>query len=273
MATDESTDVFAFVPRWWVEAVVGFAVTTAGVAGLSVGRLAVVEVIDALFAVYSSRFVVQTMDAYVVALVLVAGLYVAVGVAGTYAYLAYREFDPGFVVAVPEGEGAHWATALVWLAPTLVGVGAMADKVAGGLTGGHTAWDAPATVVLAGPPAGFPTLLGHSLVVSGTLWVGVLAGVVGPAVCALVHGVLQNNLRQVARPAVAAGATAVFLGAVHADDVAPIGFALLVAFAAVAGHAYERTGNLTVPMVGYAALNAAAQTAALVLDLPPVGQF
>jgi membrane protease YdiL (CAAX protease family) len=89
---------------------------------------------------------------------------------------------------------------------------------------------------------------------------------VGPAEEFLFRGAVQGNLRTAFGPAVAIGATAAVFGLIHVSNFLAVGAPLTVAVWAsiglvvlngvIYGGLYERTGNLTVPILAHGLFNA-----------------
>ena len=256
MGTNDAHELFERVPQWWSEPVFGLAVAFAGVLGMGLCWLVGQRVVGVT---------AGSALAYAGTLVLLALAYAAVGLGVTAAYLRYRGFDPGFVIAWPDREATRWVAGLVALGPALVWASTLL-----GSTAPDSTWDVPGAYVVAKPFGTVASPDGMSLLVAGALSILLIAGVVGPAVGALFHGVFQNSLRRVAPAGVAVGATAVAV-AVLANGVDPVGTVVVAAVVAAGGYAYERTGNLAVPMAAYAVLNAVTLTTALLLVLSAAG--
>lgn len=262
MGEDGSPSAFELIPRWWFEPVVGLAGVLIGVLGLGAGSLLLEPVFRLLFGPPSHPNVTNalhdlSLTEYVFAWMMMAGLYLAVGFGWTYVYLSARDFDPEFGVERPDREGIRWTGGLVVLAPVLTAAGVLL-KWRLGTTPRGTEWASPHIHV--GSVSPVPAYLAFD--VTGAVTLVVVAGVVGPAIGALFHGILQSSLRRVASPVVAAGTTGVAVGLIAAaGPVTSLGSVLAVGFAAVAGYALERTDNLLVPMVGYVVLNAVSLAA------------
>lgn len=193
--------------------------------------------------------------AWVLEYALVSGV---LGVGVTYAYLRARTLDAAFVVSVPEGADARLLSGLVALVAGLTVV----DDVLAPLVGGPSASGFLAPFSMSGP-APVASLESELAAVVGTVFLAGLAfTLVGPGVAALVHGVLQNTLQDAASPRTAVWATALlFAGYRTATEsgafvAAAVTFALYTLFAAAVGTAYERSGNLLLPMVAYGLLTA-----------------
>jgi membrane protease YdiL (CAAX protease family) len=266
MAASEPRELFEQVPDWWSESVLGLSVALAGVAGMGFGTMAVGRAAGTFFGADGTTF--ESLLPYGLTLLSLAVVAVAVGVGVTYAYLAYREFDPGFVVAWPDRAAVRWLAGLAALGPALIGVGTLGERLVAP-TGG---WEVPGAYLAVNAFGTGPGVTGESLLVGGALSIAFLAGVVGPTVGALLHGVLQNSLRRAAPVAVAVGGTAL-VAAVVTNGTDPAGTVIVAVVVAVAGYAYERTGNLAVPMAAYAVLNAVTLTTALLLVLSAAGQL
>lgn len=286
MASRQSTDTFEMVPAVWFEPVVGLTVVTGGVGGLLLGSWSVVAVRRAVFWPQYGAGLSSTAEAlqFVVSLGLLLAVYATVCIGLTVAYLSYREFDPGFVLEYPDWEATRWAAGLVVLAPVLVGAGTAVVRLTGAenavLYGG-----VPRAFVFSWSMAAFPAVRGAAIPVAFGMNTVLLAGVVGPTVAILFHGVLQTTVRRVAPGVVAAGVTALAVVAANqgavplvvpgmnaASQANPPGLAVMVVFVGAAGIAYERTGDLAVPAMAYAALNAATMAVLLlVIPYPQVG--
>lgn len=272
MVVSDTHELFDRVPRWWSESVLGVAVAFAGVLGMSLSSLVVERVAVLLYGLTGSPgTVLEAAFAFAVSLLVLAIANAAIGLGVTYAYLTYRDLDPGFVVAWPDREAARWIAGLTVLAPALVWASTLLMGVLG-FTGPDSGWNVPGSFVAARPFGSVAALGDLPLLVGGALTSAVIAGVIGPAVGALFHGVLQNSLRRVAPTAVAVGGTAL-AAAVLANGVDPVGTVVVVVVAVAAGYAYERTGTLAVPMATYAVLNAVTLATALVLILSASGRI
>jgi len=89
---------------------------------------------------------------------------------------------------------------------------------------------------------------------------------VGPAEELLFRGAVQGNLRTAFGPAVAIGLTATVFGLIHVSNFLAVGAPLTVAVwvsiglvilnGVIYGGLYERTGNLTVPVLAHGLFNA-----------------
>lgn len=264
MATTDGAPVEGMVPEWFSESALGLGAVLAASLALAVGTFAVTRGVAALIGPETPGPVFETVAGIVATVALVAAMYVVVGVGTTYLYLTRRGFERGFVLEVPDAAGRRWLGGLVGLAATLVWGGTLVESLAGAAGPGVVLQVPP---VLVGAPSALPMgTRGVQFLPVAVLGVVLLAGVVGPAVGALYHGVLQTSLQRVVPVGVAIGATAVVLG-LTAMTGGPLGAALVVPFAVATGYAYDRTETLLVPMLAYAALNAFTLTTALVFVL------
>jgi membrane protease YdiL (CAAX protease family) len=259
MAVNDSRSVHERGPEWLSESVLGLGYALAVTAVLVGGATVILRAVAAPASTGSTPGVFETTVGFVLAYGLLVVLYGVGGVGATYAYIAYRALDPGFVVERPDRAALRWLAGLLVLAVGLVGGVGLAVSPRGGPLTLPGAFVAPAWTATA--------VRGVPFTVFGPVSVLVVAGVVGPAVGTLFHGVVQNSLRRVVPASVAATGTALVLAVAAGTSADPLGAVVVAGFAAATGYAYERTGNLAVPMVAYAALNAVTLTTAVVFVL------
>lgn len=253
MATTNAPDRRGTLPPWLQASLLGIGYPLAVTAVLVGGSSAVVRLVVGLDGTTTAPQAFETVLGAAIALALVSVLYGAGGIGATYAYLAARQLDPGFVLEPPDREGWRMVGGLLGFAVVLVWAGVLVRSLPDGGSPGVVlavpgAFLAPSLVPMAVRGVPFELFAGLSLLA--------LAGVVGPALGVLFHGVVQPSLDRVVPSAVGIGATAVLIGLVSAVHGDVFGAVLVGAFAVGVGLAYERTGNLAVPLLGYATLNA-----------------
>ena len=264
MADTRSSDLFALVPEEWFEPVVGLWVVVIALAGTEL-TLTGAEPVLAPFG-GSAAGVTLGMT---VTMVLTYGLF-AFGL--TYVYLEGRKGGPGFALDLADRAAWRWIAGLGLLALVLlVVVGAWHTMG----TRGDLFRILPSAIVFGSPliPAGWSGFAGlHWLL----FWL-LTIGLVGPAVGAVFHGVLQNALARVAPPAVALGGPALATAltvvyftypSVILTPPLPRTFAIAFvtfAFALAVGAAYRRTDNLLVPLAAYGLFNLVAGILVLTL--------
>lgn len=255
MATNQSADLFELVPEEWFELVVGSWVVVLAIAGI----MLTLEAAGTLLAPLGG----STVGAVFATTVAAAAAYGIFGYGATYVYLAHRGMEPGFVVEPYDRAAWRCLGGLGLLFGVLVVLGGAWTTLVGRSFEVLT----PHFVVGSPPSEGLGQLslgiTGVNEIVTQAPMVGlvaVLGGVLmGPAVGALFHGVLQNMLAQMASRGVALAGTALAAtltvrGFAFHGITSPRGFvAALVTFVFVLGvtYAYRQTGNLLVPMAAY----------------------
>lgn len=200
-------------------------------------------------------------------------LYFGVGWAGlglgaTYGYLRITDRGDKFTIELPTGDGRTLLGGLLSAVTTVFAAGAV----------GVVLNIVPAT------PFGFLTSYVYSVpggsleswpaLVGGMLFTTVLLAIfVGPAIAAVMHGIIQNAVRDLTSPQVAIGTTAFLLAVFLGGGVVTLGigsFLLAVGLATVCGYAYHRTDNLVIPICVYgltAALGFVVTMLPMILDL------
>lgn len=268
MDRSQVPDIFGRIPKFATELGAGLSVFVIGTLGLILGSEAVSRLIAASFGTVriglrlfpvSLEFVTTSATAYAVALLLWTAVYAISGLGVTYIYLTSVHSGPDrrFVVKWPDRDGLRLLIGLTAVVPILLGGSTLLLGIA------SEVWLVPVLIVSVFLKIG-PGYTGLSHPGAITLAVTLVTLVVGPALGALFHGVLQNALRRTdaalgtTAKRIAIGGTALVVGVIGASG--PISLLLLVAIAATVGSAYERTGNLVVPMVAYAAVNAVSLT-------------
>lgn len=245
-----SPDMPARIQERVTETGLGLLVVMLGLVGLGLGRHTVSVLIDA-----------GSSLGYLLMLLLIIVVYAAVGVGLPYAYLASRGFDSGFIIEWPDRAAALWLAGLVALAPVLLGVGTLIRRVTIS-PGMELEWVVPAVLVV----GSVPTAPGLPEPVDLFLTFIVLQGGFGLVVGTLFHGVFQNSLRRITSTGLAVGATALAVGLLlEGGSTNPASFVVGVLFAAAVSYAYDRTDNLTVPIVAYVVLATFALLGALFL--------
>lgn len=267
-------DLFALVPRWYVELVAGVAVVAVAVAGLAAGGWVVrAVVLESVFGPVPrvNLSTVEGVGAFALAVVLLALVYGLLGLGVTDAYLTRREFTPGFVLEWPDEEATELLVGHAVLAPVAVGAGTAVARLTG-RAGDVIVAGVPETYVFSWSLSAAPAVWPPSLAADAALHLLLLAGVVGPTAGVLYHGVIQSSVRRVAPAWVAAAVTAAAVVVTKALSVSgPISLLVVGAFAFAAGLAYDRTGNLAVPAVAYALLNGVTLAVAIVVVLTKWG--
>lgn len=267
MATNDVPPALERAPDWWAESALGLGVVLGATLAVLGGSLAVATGVAALDG--SSPELYGSVAGTVATVVLVATLHATVCVGATYVYLTRRGFDRGFVFEDPDRATVRWLAGLVVLAVAVVWGGTLLATLRSGV-GPGAVLSVPAAFV--GSAEAIPTgARGVHSAVFLPLGLVLFAGVVGPALGTLFHGVLQNSLRQVVPVPVAVAGTALALSVAAGSWSDPLGVALVVLFGAAAGYGYERTGNLLVPALSYAALNAVAVTTGALFLLSSAG--
>lgn len=231
--------------RRWIDPVLGVAVTAVGFIVLILGGATAESVAPIL---------VDGVGSPVVALALLYPVvsvgYLVVGLGGADAYLRLRSLERGFAIEWPRGDAARWLAVAAGAAVVVVGGGALLDGVVAAPRVFRLEMY-PDTYLTMSP---LPLYAPDQYVASMSLATVVVAAVAAPSVAALVHGVLQNALRHSVPPRAAVVATALTF-AVTASEDDPLGMGLLVVYGAVAAYAYERSGNLAVPMAAWATVS------------------
>lgn len=240
-----------------VDAGVGLGVVGIAAAALNYGWGAVVASLAPTFDIgQRSGFGVESLPALVGPLALLVALYVGGSLALTYGVGSVLDLDPGFVLGRPDRASRRWLAAVVGLAPVVVG----ASAVVGAIT--SPAGDVRVPVLVVGDPgAPLPAYAGPPNAALLVLTIAVVTGSLGVAVGALLHGVLQQSLRRSAPLGPTVGVTVLALVGLFGHTSDPVAVAALGTFGAAVGVAYDRTGNLVVPVVAYATLNAVALVA------------
>ena len=262
MATNQRSNVFELVPDEWLEPVVGLWVIVLAIAGM----VLTLEVTGAVLVPLGGSAITG-----ILVTVAVAGLaYGVFGIGLTFLYLRHRDIEPGFVVESFDRSEWHWFGRLTGLFFTLVVVGGVVSRFFGSSfevitthlwIGSFPLPDGLRALALASPgmqesPIGIVPVVIFIAVLSGLL--------VGPAVGALFHGVLQNTLTQVVSP------TLSFVGTALAATVAVNGFTFhgVVGFSGISttvavfifslavAYAYRETENLLLPMAAYGLFSA-----------------
>lgn len=256
MGAARQSDRFGSLPPWGREAVVALIVVFGGLLVVNYGWGVALWLLDVGLGVDPGPPVtVEPLAESVAAALLLLGLYGFVGLGLPYAYHTYREFDARLGLERPDRETAGWHVGVVGVVGALVVMGTLLNRLRGpGATGNR----GPVPAVIIGDPAGpLPKVAGEPAFFVTLASVGVIAAALGVGVGGLFHGVLQRSLRQAVSLVPAVVGTAIVLAALFGRPAEPIAVVIVLAVGAVAGFAYERTGNLWVPIVGYAALNAA----------------
>lgn len=245
------------LPPWVVDAGVGLGVVAVAAGALDYGWGAVVASLAPAFDIgHRSGFGVESVPAFVGTIALLVALYVGGSLALTYGVGSMLDLDPGLVAGRPDRATRRWAAAVVGLAPVVVG----ASTVAGAMTAPAGAVQVPVLVV-GDPAAPLPAYAGPPNAAAQVLGIAVVTGSLGVAVGALLHGVLQQSMGRSAPLGPTVGVTALALVGLFGHTGDPVAVAALIAFGAAVGVAYDRTGNLAVPIVAYATFNAVALAA------------
>lgn len=264
MSTTRAESAFENVPAVWFEPVVGVWVTLLSVFGTGLVLAGGDGMLD------PEAIAAVPMLGVVAATAVGVLAYVVFGFGLARVYRDYRGFDRRVHLGPPT------RTELGWVG-LLVGVGLLAVALT-------TVWirlaGAPTDLVVPIIDLGIPALGPHTGLTLGfagvneivnaapmVLWVALLAGtVVGPAIAAVVHGVLQDTLARVTRPEVAVGATAL-LATILIENSAfssilttheAVSAVIVGAFVLGVAVAYRTTENLRVAMAAYGLFNALA---------------
>ena len=257
MANTLTSDLFALVPEEWFEPIAGLWVVVIALLGTELTLSGVATVLAPLGSSTAGAVLVTTAAATLAYGIFAFGL--------SYVYLEQRGVGPGVVLDLADRAAWRWIAGLGVLALVLlVTVGAWHTMG----TRSQLFRILPSAIVFGSPP--FPDGWAQ---LSGLRWVVLpflTAVVIGPAVGAVFHGVLQNTLSRVAPPAVALGgpALATALTVVYFTYPSVILTPLLrrtfavafvtFAFALAVGIAYRRTDNLLVPLAAYGLFNLVA---------------
>lgn len=244
----------ARLPPWVVDGALGLVVVLVGFGGLNYGWRAVVGLLTPVFDIGPrTGFGVESLPAFVATLVLVVSIFGGGSLGLTYGYLRTRGTEPGFVVRSPDRLAARWLLGLVGFALLLVGGAALVWR-AGYRADPGSGLRVPSAIVGA-PGAPMPAYVGEPNTVVLVLGTVVVTSSLGIAVGSLLHGVFQQSIRQSVATAPAVAVTALALVVLFGHTSAPTAVGVLVAFGALVGYAYDRTGNLLVPVVAYAVFN------------------
>lgn len=252
MSVFQSGSVFDLVPESWFEPVIGLWVVVLAGFGMQT-------------TVYHGQQLLRPLGAAPWAAVAVTVFVAAVayGVFGfglTHRYRAYRNFELRVGRQPLDTEARRWLAGLVAFA--------LVSMVLGGLWSPRSV---VATPLLGFDLPAFPEgMTGLTLGLAGVndmvnqapsvIFAAMLAGLLmGPAVGAVVHGILQDTVASVAPPTVTIAGTAVAATVVagHGTFASPT-YAVAFGFVLGAAHAYRETENLTMVMAAYGLFDALA---------------
>lgn len=252
MSSSQSRRVFDAVPGYWFEPVVALWVVVLAGVGIQVTLGLGQQLLGPLGA--------APWAAVPIVVLVAAVAYVVFGFGLTLQYRSYRGFEPHVGGEPFDAVAWRWLAGLGVLAPALMVLGGLASGP-GYVATQVLGFDLPAApegmTGLTLGLTGVNEMLNQAPVV---LVVAVLAGVlVGPAVGAVFHGVLQDAIASVAPPVVAVAATAILTTAVLASGTVTSATTLVVfGFVLAVASAYRATENLAVPMAAYGVFNALA---------------
>lgn len=235
-----------------------------GVWAVLLVALGIVAARELLFRTLGSG--IAETSAYAAWLVEYVLLWGVLAIGGTYGYLRIRDLDAKFVVETPSDGELRLIAGLVALVSAVLVIGAVVGRALPGVP----VYALSLLSTIPGPEpisawAGWGTWLG------GTTFRATLALLfVGPGTAAIVHGILQNTLRETFSGNVSTVMTAILFGTYHVAVVslyrsgsgsgelaASVSiFALFVVFVAGVSTVYERSRSLLLPMIAYGLLAA-----------------
>lgn len=251
MSLRQSRSTFELVPAFWFEPIVGLWVAL--LAGFGMGMT-----------VYHGSSLLRPLGTATWAAVAVTVFATAVGygVFGfglTHLYRTYRGFEPGLGWQPLDSTARRWLGGLGGLAVVLMAL--------------RLVWvQGPVSVMLLGfdLPAYPDGMGGLTLGLSGVnelvnqaplvIFAALLAGLLmGPAVGAVFHGILQDTVGDVAPPTVTVTGTAVATALIAGHStITTTAFIVAFGFVLAVAYAYRETENLLLVMAAYGLFNAVA---------------
>ena len=252
MSSSQSTSARELVPDSWFEPVVGLWVVLLVALGMQLTVWVSSRLLSPLGAAPWAAVIVTTVIAVIA--------YGVFGIGLVHVYRQYRHFEARFVLQQPDRREWRWFATLTVFAlavPVLGGVWSNTDIFTTSLLG---IGSLPFPEGMSGFTlnlTGVNEMVNQApLVAFGVLFGGLL---MGPAVGALFHGVLQDTLVPIVPQAVALTGTAVITMIVAGPST---GFSVttILVFSFILGvaYAYQKTENLVMVMVAYGLFNAFA---------------
>lgn len=252
MEANQSRSALELVPEPWFEVVVGL-------------WMVVVASFGTQITVHYSQQVLRPLGmepwaAITVTVVITAVAYGVFGFSLASLYRKYRNFEPRLFRQPLDSAARRWLAGLVGLGILLMilgGIGSEQSVVAVTLIGfGFPAYPEGVGGITLGL-AGVNDMVNQAPLV---IFAAALAGLlIGPAMGAVFHGVLQDTVTSVAPPIIAIGVTAIVTtAAVSHGTVASPTTGVVFGFVLGVAYAYRKTENLVMVMASYGFFNGVA---------------